>query len=113
MSILLVLLIGRLWIGNGSFVDIWYMEEQIEKRTTVNEQKKVQNRMLEAEIGEFKQSLDAVTNNGGVVANDAAIMERARTEFGMIKRNETFYQVILKPEELEGEDVNKRSAHDE
>jgi len=83
-----VLLFGRLWVGNGSFMDIWYMNVQIKEKTAINAQKREKNRMLEAEIEGFK-------------SGDAAVIERARTEFGMIKRKETFYQVILKPERLE------------
>lgn len=94
LSILLVLLLGRLWLGNGSFIDIWHMQEQIKQMTVINEQKKAKNRMLEAEINEFK-------------SGDEAVIERARTEFGMIKRGETFYQVILKPIELETETIPK------
>lgn len=60
------------------------MEKQIEVLEKSNADRQEQNRKLLAEIEEFR--------NG-----DDAVEERARSDFGMVKRGETFYQVILKP----------------
>lgn len=62
------------------------MEKQIELLEQSNAKNQERNRKLSAEIEEFR--------NG-----DDAVEERARSDFGMIKRGETFYQVILKPDE--------------
>lgn len=96
-----MLLIGRLWVGSGSFVEIWHMKEQIKIKTAINEEKREKNRMFEAEIEAFKRGREAGADRKLKAAANEAVIERARSEFGMIKRGETFYQVILKPEELE------------
>jgi len=80
-------------MGNGSYRDIWHMNDQIKTVGEENQMRIDENRKLEAEIEEFQ-------------SGDAAILERARTEFGMVKKGETFYQVILKPEEMEPEKEN-------
>lgn len=85
-SVLSIFLFFRLWMGSGSFPRIWDMEKQIEVLEKSNADKQEQNRKLTAEIEEFR--------NG-----DDAVEERARSDFGMVKRGETFYQVILKPDE--------------
>lgn len=87
-SMLSILLFFRLWMGAGSFPRIWDMEKQIEVLEKSNTEKQEENRKLLAEIEEFR--------NG-----DDAVEERARSDFGMVKRGETFYQVILKPEPQE------------
>ena len=96
LTVLLLLLFGRLWMGNGSYRDIWHMNDQIKTIGEANQTKIDENRKLEAEIEEFQ-------------SGDAAILERARTEFGMVKKGETFYQVILKPEEIK---LEKESSLD-
>ncbi len=87
-GIILVFLIGRLWIGSGGFQQIWHMQDQIETLSTSNKQKQEDNRKLEAEIQEFQGGTEAIES-------------RARNDFGMIKKGETFYQVILNPEQTE------------
>lgn len=84
-SVLAVMLFFRLWTGSGSFPRIWDMEKQIDVLEKSNSEKQEENRKLSAEIEEFR--------NG-----DDAVEERARSDFGMIKRGETFYQVILQPD---------------
>lgn len=87
-ALLLVFLIGRLWIGNGSFPQIWHMKDQIKRLSTSNKKKEDENRKLEAEIQQFKEGTEAIE-------------DRARSDFGMIKKGETFYQVILEERQLE------------
>ncbi len=85
-GLILVFLIGRLWIGSGSFPQIWDMKDQIEQLSTSNQHKQEENRKLEAEIQGFQ---------GGTEAIEA----RARSDFGMVKKGETFYQIILDPKQ--------------
>ncbi len=87
-ALLLVFLIGRLWIGNGSFPQIWHMKDQIKTLSTSNQKKEDENRKLEAEIQQFKEGTEAIEH-------------RARSDFGMIKKEETFYQVILEERRLD------------
>ena len=58
------------------------MKDQIKTLSSSNQKKAEENRKLEAEIQQFKEGTDAIE-------------DRARSDFGMIKKGESFYQVIL------------------
>jgi len=81
---LLLLLQYPLWLGKGSWLKVWDMNRQLEAQQQVNQQTQVRNALLDAEVRDLKQGT-------------AAIEERARSELGMIKRDEVFYQVLEKP----------------
>ena len=81
LAILLVLLQFKLWFGEGSVMDVWQLEDAIAAQQSTNEQLKERNQALIAEVDDLKQGLDAIE-------------ERARNELGMIKKGETFYQVV-------------------
>jgi cell division protein FtsB len=80
----LVLLQYRLWISDDGFRDVWRLRAQLEQRTIDNRGLAERNAALEAEVRDLKQGL-------------AAAEERARTELGMLKNGETFYQVVIEP----------------
>ncbi len=79
--ILLILLQYRLWFGNGSLTEVHHLEDQISKVEQENESLKERNLSLAAEVHDLKQGQDAIE-------------ERARSEMGMIKYDETFYQIV-------------------
>lgn len=82
--ILVILLIGlqyQLWFGRNSLPAAWRLARQVEAQKRENEQLRERNAALEAEVADLKKGL-------------SAIEERARTELGMIKKGETFYQVL-------------------
>ena len=81
LFILFVLLQFKLWFGEGSVKDVWHLEEAIAVQSEENAQLKERNQALIAEVNDLKQGLEAIE-------------ERARSELGMIKKGETFYQVI-------------------
>jgi cell division protein FtsB len=87
--ILLVLLVAftalqfRLWVGQGSWAHISSLERELKDQTLVNEHLKQRNEVLENEVRGLKDGLKSVE-------------ERARTELGLIKKNETFYLLIEK-----------------
>jgi cell division protein FtsB len=81
LVVLLVLLQYRLWFGEGSLPDVWQLQQQIEQQKAENEKLRERNAALEAEVKDLKQGM-------------SAIEERARSELGLIKKGETFYQVI-------------------
>lgn len=78
---LLAILQYDLWIGEGSLAAAWKLESAIEAQREENEQLQARNDILAAEVQDLKSGL-------------AAIEERARSELGMIKDNETYIQVI-------------------
>lgn len=79
--LLLVLLQHRLWFGNGSMTEVRHLEKQISQMKEKNHQLKERNLSLTAEVLDLKQGQEAIE-------------ERARSEMGMIKYDETFYQII-------------------
>ena len=78
---LIALLQYPLWLGKGSWLRVWNVNQQIDEQKDKNATFKQRNETLNAEVRDLKQG-------------NAAIEERARTELGMIKQDEVFYQVI-------------------
>ena len=81
MIFLLLLLQYRLWTGNGSLVEVNLLKDEIEKIKNENDNLKERNLSLMAEVFDLKQGHEAIE-------------EIARSEMGMIKDGETFYQII-------------------
>ena len=81
MIFLLLLLQYRLWTGNGSLVEVNLLKDEIEKIKNENDNLKERNLSLTAEVFDLKQGHEAIE-------------EIARSEMGMIKDGETFYQII-------------------
>jgi len=84
VAILFVLLIWlqyKLWLGDGGIPEVLELEEEIE--TVQNEVNTLQerNKALNAEVMDLKKGIEAIE-------------ERARSEMGMIKKDEIYYQVI-------------------
>ena len=82
--ILIALLQYPLWLGKGSWLRVWNVNQLIEGQKEKNVASKQRNETLDAEVRDLKQG-------------NAAIEERARSELGMIKQDEVFYQVIDQP----------------
>jgi len=85
LIVLLVLLQYRLWVGDGSLAEVWDLYRQVETQKAENRQLRERNQALDAEVRDLKQGLEAIE-------------ERAREELGMIRDDETFYQIIEKPD---------------
>jgi cell division protein FtsB len=81
LFVLLLLLQYPLWIGKGSWLKVWDLNRQLQAQQEVNLQTRARNDLLDAEVRDLKQGT-------------AAIEERARSELGMIKRDEVFYQIL-------------------
>jgi len=81
LVIVLVLLQYRLWLGDGGMREVNRLRAEIEDQRDQNRELKERNRTLAAEVLDLKK---------GTVA----IEERARTDLGMVRRGETFYQVV-------------------
>jgi len=88
MKILIVILIAliahlqyRLWFGDGSVAQIHAYQQRLDDLKEQAEEKKLRNEALYAEVVDLRKGQEALE-------------ERARDELGMIKENETFFQVI-------------------
>ena len=86
LIVLLLILHYKLWFGDGNMREVWQLQAAIEEQKQENEKLRERNAALEAEVKDLKQGLEAVE-------------ERARSELGMIKKGETFYQIIENDEE--------------
>ena len=78
---LLLVLQYTLWFGNGGLLRLWQLNAMVDTQKVENEQLTERNRALEAEVIDLKQGLEAIE-------------ERARSDLGMIKKDETFFQVV-------------------
>ena len=79
--ILIALLQYPLWLGKGSWLRVWDLNRQITTQMEENAALKTRNNVVDAEVRDLKQGY-------------AAIEERARSELGMVKQDEVFYQVL-------------------
>jgi cell division protein FtsB len=71
----------ELWYSSGGILDILHLKHEINQQTDVTKNIAEKNAMIEKEIYYLKNSKEAVE-------------ERAREELGMVKKGETFYQVV-------------------
>lgn len=78
---LLALLQVRLWVSDDGYRAAWRLAEQLDSQQQENELLRERNRALEADVDDLKTGLDAVE-------------EIARNELGMIRSDETLYQVV-------------------
>ena len=90
----LLLLIGalqlKLWTGTGGTPDVNRLRARVEAQRTENETLKQRNEALAADVRDLKEGREAVE-------------ERARSELGMVKPGETFYQVIEEAPDAQAE----------
>lgn len=93
LLIILVVLFGllqyRLWVGDGSLAEVWRLHNAVKEQRKENRELRDRNEALEAEVRDLKTGSEAIE-------------ERARSELGMIRDGETFYQVVEPPDD----DVN-------
>jgi cell division protein FtsB len=85
LILLLLILQYKLWFGDGNMREVWRLEAAIEEQQKQNDKLRERNAALEAEVQDLKQGLEAIE-------------ERARNELGMIKKDETFYQIVEEDE---------------
>lgn len=82
--VLLVLLIWlqyKIWLQDGGIPEVIQLQQEVEAVKTEVQQLQERNSSLDAEVKDLKKGLDAIE-------------ERARSEMGMIKESEVYYQVI-------------------
>ncbi|WBA79713.1 septum formation initiator family protein [Endozoicomonas sp. GU-1] len=78
LTLLLVYLQTRLWIGEGSVAEMLTQQDNLERFRLENERLYQRNRLLAKEVVELQQGMETVE-------------ERARQELGMIRSDETFF----------------------
>lgn len=81
LLVVLLLLQYRLWFRADGMRDIWRLKSAITQQTAENEKFKKRNDELLFQIQRLQHSHDATES-------------RARNELGMVKKGETFYQIV-------------------
>lgn len=78
---LIALLQYSLWLGKGSWLRVWEVDQQVKAQKEANKKLQTRNASMDAEVRDLKQGHDAIE-------------ERARNELGMIKQDEIFFQIL-------------------
>ena len=85
LTVVLLALLGLiqypLWLGKGGWLRVWDVDRQIAAQREINTQLKTRNAALDAEVRDLKQGYEAIE-------------ERARSELGMLRQDEIFFQVL-------------------
>lgn len=86
LALLLCLVAAQveLWSSRSGVRSVMELQNQIEAQMRENAALRERNLALDAEVQDLKQGLEAVE-------------ERARSEMGMIRENEVFYQIVDLP----------------
>ncbi|HXM83591.1 MAG TPA: cell division protein FtsB [Burkholderiales bacterium] len=80
LGALIVLIQYPLWLGKGSWLRAWELDRQVSVQRAKNSQLESHNAALAAEVRDLKQGTEAIE-------------ERARTELGLIRGDEVFFQI--------------------
>jgi cell division protein FtsB len=81
LALVLVLLQYRIWVSDNGVRQVEHLRQAVAAQQAEDTQLAERNRQLAAEVRDLKTGMDALE-------------ERARSDLGMIARNETFYQVV-------------------
>jgi|SRR5580704_965005 cell division protein FtsB len=81
LAVAVILLQYRVWFSEDGVREVARLKVAVAAQRTENDQLAERNKQLAAEVRDLKTGM-------------AAFEERARSDLGMIARNETFYQVV-------------------
>ena len=81
LALLFLTLQYKLWLGDDSVRSLNMLQEELDAQQAVNDDLQSRNRLLEIEVLDLKNGLEAVE-------------ERARSELGMIGDDEVFFLII-------------------
>ena len=81
LAVAVILLQYRVWLSEDGVREVARLQHAVATQRAENDQLAERNRQLAAEVRDLKTGMDALE-------------ERARSDLGMIARNETFYQVV-------------------
>lgn len=74
----------KLWLSSDGERKVWRLREEVAERTAQNHGLAERNAELAAEVQDLKSGLEAAE-------------ERARNELGLVKPDESFYEVVEEP----------------
>lgn len=80
LAAVILLLQYPLWFGKGGWLKVWELNRELEAQRQENQKMQARNAVMDAEVRDLKQGTDAIE-------------ERARSDLGMIKPGETYFQL--------------------
>ena len=83
-ALLIIGLQYPMWLGKGGWLRVRELDRQIEAQSRLNADLKARNTALDADVRDLKQGYEAIE-------------ERARSELGMIRQDEVFFQLAVPP----------------
>ena len=81
---LLLLLQYPLWLGKGGWLRVWGTQQHLSRQQQINAALATRNAAMDAEVQDLK-------------LGQGAIEARARTELGMVRQDEVFFQILDAP----------------
>ena len=87
---LIVVLQYPMWLGKGGWLQVREFDRQVAAQKEANAKLKVRNDALDADVRDLKAGFEAIE-------------ERARSELGMVKQDEVFFQLRQRPDSGAGE----------
>jgi cell division protein FtsB len=81
LAVAVIVLQYRVWLSGDGVREVARLQQAVAAQRAENDQLAERNRQLAAEVRDLKTGMDALE-------------ERARSDLGMVARNETFYQVV-------------------
>ena len=82
---LIVALQYPMWFGKGGWLQVREFDRQLAAQKEANAKLKLRNDALDADVRDLKAGFEAVE-------------ERARSELGMVKQDEVFFQLRQRPD---------------
>jgi len=79
-ALLILALQYPMWLGKGGWLQVRELDRQGEAQRQANAELKARNAALDADVRDLKQGYEAIE-------------ERARSELGMIRQDEVFFQL--------------------
>ena len=77
---LIVALQDPMWLGKGGWLQVRELDRQLAAQRDHNEKLKARNEALDADVRDLKSGFEAIE-------------ERARSELGMVRSDEVFFQL--------------------
>ena len=81
LLLLLLALQYRLWVGEGSLADVMQLKRQLALQSDELADLRERNATLQAEVDDLREGLEAIE-------------ARARSELGLIRPGETYFQLL-------------------
>ncbi len=95
--VLILALQYPMWLGKGGWIQVRELDRQLAIQRDANARLKARNDRLDAEVGDLKTGYEAIE-------------ERARSELGMVRQDEVFFQMQSKPGGPAPADVAKNAS---